>query len=114
MPDVATLATAQLVAYNAADIDAFCACYHEDVVVLDPTGTPTLSGMAAFRERYGALFRDYAPAATVSGRLVLGPHLVEREAWSRTHRTTGDVASGEVLVRYTEADGKLRWVEFFR
>lgn len=114
MPTAADLATAQLAAYNAADLDAFCACYHPDVVVLDETGTPTLAGMAAFRERYGALFRDFAPAATVDARLALGPHVVERERWARVRRDTGERSEGEVLVRYTEADGLLRWVEFLR
>lgn len=113
MPTAAELADAQLRAYNAADLDDFCACYHPDVVVLDATGARTIEGMAAFRERYGALFRDYAPAATVDARIALGAHVVEREQWARTHRETGARSEGEVLVRYTEVDGRIRWVEFF-
>lgn len=111
---VLDLSAAQLAAYNRADIDAFCACFHPEVTVLDGEGTVTIAGMAAFRERYGTLFRDQATVATVDARVHLGPHVVEREQWSRTHRVTGEVASGEVLVRYTEADGKLRWVEFLK
>jgi hypothetical protein len=111
---VAALSAAQLVAYNAADIDAFCACFHPEVEVLDEQGVRTLVGMASFRERYGALFRDWAPRATVDARLLLEPHVVEDEQWSRTHRLTGEVLSGRVLVRYTAAEGAIRWVEFLR
>ena len=35
MTDIAQLAQAQLDAYNAADLDAFIACYHPDVVVME-------------------------------------------------------------------------------
>ncbi|MFN7143179.1 MAG: hypothetical protein ACK4YP_05340, partial [Myxococcota bacterium] len=59
-------------------------------------------------------FRDFTPAATVDARLALGPHVVEREQWSRADRVTGERSEGEVLVRYTEVDGLLRWVEFLR
>lgn len=113
-PPAEALATAQLVAYNAADLDAFCACYHDAVEVLDATGAVTLSGMSAFRARYGELFATWAPAATVDARLALGDHVVEREQWSRVHRTTGEHAHGEVLVRYSVADARIRWVEFLR
>ena len=53
---VLELSDAQLVAYNRQNIEAFCACFAEDVRVLDERGSETLSGMSAFRERYGALF----------------------------------------------------------
>ena len=111
---VEALASAQLAAYNAADIDAFCACYHPEVAVLDHAGAPTILGLEAFRARYGALFAEWAPSATVDARLSLGDHVVEREQWSRVHRTTGERSAGEVLVRYTEADGRIRWVEFLK
>ena len=55
-PTVVRLATDQLTAYNAADLDAFCACYHEDVVVLDDDGSESLRGAEAFRARYAPMF----------------------------------------------------------
>jgi uncharacterized protein (TIGR02246 family) len=111
---VTELATAQLAAYNAADLDAFCACYHADVTVLGADGDVRFSGLAAFRERYGALFRDFTEVrGTVDERVTLGSHVIEREAWSRVERATGARTSGTVLVRYTEADGLLRWAQFF-
>lgn len=110
----AALATAQLAAYNAADLDAFCACYHPDVTVLGADGDVRIQGLAAFRDRYEGLFRDFVDVrGTVDERLALGPHVVEREAWSRVDRATGVRTAGTVLVRYTEADGLLRWAQFF-
>ena len=79
-PAVLALSEAQLAAYNAADVDAFCACYHPEVRVLDADGQPTLEGMAAFRERYAGMFRDHRDvSAAVSARLLLPPHVVEQE-----------------------------------
>lgn len=110
---VEALATAQLTAYNAADLDAFCACYHPEVTVLGADGDVRIQGIAAFRDRYETLFHDFTDVrATVDQRMTLGPHVVEREAWSRVERSTNSRASGTVLVRYTEADGLLRWAQF--
>ncbi len=114
-PSVLALSRRQLAAYNRADLEAFCDCYHADVCVLDATGQRTLEGIDAFRARYGAMFASHRDvAATVSERIVLGPHCVERERWSRVALDTGARSEGEVLVRYTEHEGRLRWVEFLR
>ena len=53
---VSELAQAQLDAYNARDLDAFCRCYHEEVVVLDDR-EETLRGIEAFRARYATLMK---------------------------------------------------------
>lgn len=114
-PAVLRLSHAQLAAYNAADVDAFCACYHPDVRVLDADGRATLEGLAAFRERYATMFRENREVhAVVHGRLLLPPHVVEAEAWSRVNVATGEASAGEVLVRYTERDGRIAVVEFLR
>lgn len=110
---VLQLATRQLTAYNAADLDAFCACYHSDVKVLDVDGAVTVQGMEAFRSRYAGLFRDFEDVhAEVDARVVLGPHVVEHEAWSRRNRATGEVSGGTVLVRYTEREGAIAVAQF--
>lgn len=107
------LSAAQLAAYNRADLDAFCACYHPDVDVLDHTGRSTLQGMAAFRARYGTMFAEHRDVrAEVDAQWLLGEHSVEREHWSRTHRGTGATTSGTVIVRYTRHEGLIRYVEF--
>ena len=114
-PRVLALSRRQLDAYNRADLEAFCECYHREVCVLDAAGERTLEGIDAFRARYGAMFSSHRDVtATVSERIVLGPHCVERERWSRVARDTGARSEGEVLVRYTEHEGRLRWVEFLR
>lgn len=114
-PLVVTLARRQLEAYNRADLDAFCGCYHADIEVLDATGECTLRGADAFRGRYAAMFAAHAEVhGAVEARLVLGAHVVEHEVWSRRSRDTGERTSGEVLVRYTAHEGTIRWAEFLR
>lgn len=114
-PLVVALARRQLAAYNRADLDAFCGCYHEDVEVLDHKGACTLRGADAFRARYGAMFEAHDEVrGVVTARLILGEHVVEHELWSRRARDTGARTSGEVLVRYTAHEGAIRWVAFLR
>lgn len=114
-PPVERLSTLQLSAYNAADVDAFCACYHPEVVVMGHDGAVRMAGMAAFRESYGRMFAEHeGVGAAVDTRLALGPHVVERERWWRTNRATGVRTEGVVLVRYTADEGRIRWVEFLR
>lgn len=115
VPLVVELSERQLAAYNRADLDAFCACYHPDVVVLDAEGRVVRSGMPAFRAAYAEMFGAHRDVrAEVTERLVLGEHTVEREAWSRVRRDTGERSEGVVLVRYTERDGLLAVAEFLR
>ena len=47
---------AQLEAYNARDVDAFMACYTQDVQVFDADGNLVVDGWDAMRERYAAAF----------------------------------------------------------
>jgi hypothetical protein len=71
---------AQLAAYNAQDLDAFCACYHDDIVVEKGDGSVVTRGMADFRARYLALFARFPQnhAALVS-RMRIGPWVVDEE-----------------------------------
>ena len=61
----------QVEAFNAHDLEAFCACYSEDVLVIDGDGNEMLRGMAAFRERYRQQFEGDA-AGKIGGRLSAG------------------------------------------
>ena len=110
----AALADAQLVAYNAADLEAFAACFHPDVTVLDHAGAVTLASIEVFRVAYGRMFASHVPHAEVDQRLCFGLHVIERERWSRVHRESGERTEGELLVRYTVDGGLIRWVEFLR
>ncbi|CAN5511351.1 hypothetical protein BH09MYX1_BH09MYX1_25630 [soil metagenome] len=115
MSDVTDLATRQLEAYNRADLDAFCACFHDEVCVLGEDGAVQRRGIADFRAAYGAMFSEHlAVEASVESRVALSPHVVEHERWSRVRVSDGVRLGGEVLVRYTAEDGKIRWVQFFR
>jgi hypothetical protein len=74
------VAQAQLDAYNAHDINAFCACYADDVVVRNfPTGEITVSGMAAFRARYIERFKAPTLRAKLLSRMSLGDVVIDHE-----------------------------------
>lgn len=80
-PSPAELAAAQLDAYNRKDLDAFCACYSEDVKVWHPPeAQPRLVGMAAFRALYAnGPFLEPAVQAEVRQRMVSGDLVVDHE-----------------------------------
>jgi hypothetical protein len=111
--EIVTLARRQLTAYNAADLDAFCACYHDEVVVLDGE-TQVLEGRDALRDRYRGLFENWKFGGEVPQRFAAGPHCMDYETWWRIDPTTGARSEGVVLVRYTARDGHIGWVQFFR
>ncbi len=113
MSVITDLAMRQLDAYNAADLDGFCACYHPDVVVFDG-GDESLRGVDAFRERYRGMFETWTFGASVDERLSCGPHAVDDEAWWRVDPETGERSEGQVLVRYTEREGLIGTVQFLR
>lgn len=115
IPLIVKLSDAQLAAYNNADIDAFCACYHDEVRVLDGQGNVTLSGMDEFRPRYAKLFESCREVrAGIVARLQMGNHIVEHEAWQRIPPGSDELETGFVIVRYTEKDGKIWLAEFLK
>ena len=107
------LAAAQLVAYNAADLDGFVDCYHPDVVVLDGQ-VETVSGLTAFRARYVSLFGSWQFGAEVPQRMVHNDQCFDYETWWRVDPSTGQRSEGTVVVRYVLRDGKIGTVQFFR
>ena len=111
MTDIAELAARQLAAYNAADLEAFVACYHEDVRVLRGE-EESLRGREALRERYRGLFEDWSFGAEVPQRLHLGQHCVDYETWWRIAPDSDERMEGAVLVRYMERDGLIGLVQF--
>lgn len=109
------LSDQQLRCYNRADLDGFCACYSEDVKVMNEAGEVLHEGMEAFKEGYKKLFETFEDVhAEILGRLVLPPHVVEWEQWQRTHKDSKDRSSGQIMVRYTERDGRIAFVEFLK
>jgi len=104
------LAQAQLDAYNAKDLDAFCACYSPTVKVWHPPeAQPRLDGMAAFRERYAhGPFALPQVQAEVTQRLVLGNTVVDHEI---VHGREGSPL--QVAVVYRCKEGLIDEVFFF-
>lgn len=75
----------QLEAYNAQDLDAFCACFADDCVLAELNGAVTQSGMAAIRARYADLFARYPEnKARIVNRIVVGDVVFDHEDITRS------------------------------
>ena len=107
----ADVAQGQLDAYNAQDLDAFCAFYADDVVIADLNGPMTEQGAAGLRARYAKLFAD-RPQNRVElvGRMVIGDRVIDHE---RVFRSP-EAAPFEVAVVYTIAQGKIARADFVK
>ena len=114
MSEIEQLATRQLEAYNKADIDAFCQCYHPDVVVLDADSQVTLRGATAFRAKYEPMFSLGGFGAEVPARLSAGEHCVDYEIFWQEAREGQEAVRGELLVRYRLREGLIGEVQFLR
>lgn len=75
------LVQAQLDAYNAHDLQAFMACYCDDIKVYrPPAAEPVLAGKAAFADFYATQrFNRPSLNAQVLNRMVLGNKVVDHE-----------------------------------
>lgn len=104
------LAARQLAAYNAQDIDAFCACYSADVEVYRmPSAQPVLRGIDAFRAHYaGHRFTIPGLRAEVLTRMASGDLVVDHE---RVHGM--GPSPTEVMVVYRARGGRIDRVWFF-
>jgi uncharacterized protein (TIGR02246 family) len=110
----ADLAQRQLDAYNAHDIDAFMACYTEDVDVRDlRNGSVLMQGHDAMRARYGQMFatRPNLHAALVS-RTALGEDVaIDHE---RVRGRKDDGGESEVVAIYERRGDRIARVWFVR
>jgi hypothetical protein len=101
----------QLDAYNAQDLDAFMACYAQDVVLAGLNGEVTERGSNAVRARYGALFARFPHnRARLVNRIDLGNVVIDHEDVERE-------PGGErfqVAAIYTVRDGLIVRVDFAR
>jgi hypothetical protein len=110
MSDPATLAQRQLDAYNAHQLDAFVACYAEDVQVFElPSGDRMFQGRAALAERYGPYFEAQRPQAVVTRRRVLG-----RMAMDEEDVTLADGRAFQAVALYDVCDGLIQKVWFIK
>jgi hypothetical protein len=70
----------QLRAYNRRDLDAFAACYADEIELWNPDGSLLCSGIAGLRTVYGRLFEANPDLlATVVARIVGNSVVVDRE-----------------------------------
>lgn len=109
-PSPRVLANRQLAAYNARNLDAFCALFADDVVVHDvASGAVTLQGMEAFRANYANRFSNPGLHCEILSRMDLGDFAIDRE------RVTG-ITGGplDVIAIYEVRDGLIRSVRFIR
>jgi hypothetical protein len=105
------VAQAQLDAYNAQDLAAFCSYFSDDVRVADLNGAVTLEGLGAYRARYGRLFAEFpANKVTLLGRIAVGNVVIDHE---RVHRSP-TAEPFEVAAIYTFAGGKIARVDFVK
>ena len=103
------LVQAQLDAYNAQDLDAYCAFFADDVIVSDLNGQVTTRGNAAYRARYAGAFKQFPEnKAELLNRMVCGSTVIDHE---KVVRAPGG-ETFEILAIYTIADGKIARVDF--
>lgn len=76
--------TAQLVAYNAHDIDAYMACWAPDAVCFAYPTEVVARGHAEIRERYAARFAEPDLHAELLQRMVVEDVVIDRERVTRT------------------------------
>jgi hypothetical protein len=103
------LVQAQFEAYNAQDLDAYCAFFTEDVVVADLNGAVSVRGAAAYRAKYEGVFAQFPQnRAELLNRMICGATVIDHE---KVVRSPGG-ESFDVIAIYTLADGKIARVDF--
>ena len=94
----------QLIAYNAQDVEAFVACYTEDVLIEDATGSLISKGREAMRTNYARMFAAHPHNhAQILHTISVGDYVVEHERITgrgpepifavAIYRITGDLIS---------------------
>ena len=102
---------AQLDAYNAQDLEAFCACFSADAVLAELNGVMTHSGRSAVRGRYAELFAQYPRnRAELVNRIAVGDVVVDEE---RIERAPGETPFRAIAI-YTVKSGLIARVDFVR
>jgi uncharacterized protein (TIGR02246 family) len=107
----ADIVQGQFEAYNAQDLDAFCAFYAPDAVLAPYGGEPHTVGLDAIRERHKGLFAQFPHnRAEILNRIVVGANVIDHE---RVVRAPGG-ETFEVSPVYTIGGGKIVRVDFIR
>ena len=110
-PSNTDVVQAQLEAYNAQDLDAYCAFFAEGVTVADLNGAVTTQSLEAYRARYAGVFAQFPQnRADILSSYMLGETVVLHETVARA--PDGD--KFEVMSIYTFEGDKVSRVEFIR
>lgn len=98
----------QLAAYNEHDLEAFCDCFHDDVIVEDGYGNCLSQGIRPFRANYEALFARYPQnRARLLTRVRIGPWVIDEE-----EITGRGGAPLHVVAQYRLHEGRIASVRF--
>lgn len=109
-PDARTIADRQLVAYNALDLDAYCALFHAEAeLILLPSQEVVAKGLAKIREIYAVRFATPGLRCEVHERSALGRVAIDRET---VHMDGEDPL--EILALYEVEHGLIVRVFFLR
>ena len=100
----------QVEAYNAQDLDAFCACFAEDCVIADLNGAVTQQGKSAIRARYEQMFAQFPEnRARIVNRMAVGDVVIDHEDITRSP----DLRINAVAI-YTVKNGLIARCDFVR
>lgn len=105
---------AQLAAYNARDIDAFIATYHDDIEISLFSVGLQIKGKQALKERYEQKFKELKYLhATAMKRIVQGQYLVDHELAESASTDPNKVDNSvTVIAAYEVVDGLIVRVSF--
>ncbi|CAN7239551.1 nuclear transport factor 2 family protein [Phenylobacterium sp. LjRoot225] len=105
------LIQAQLEAYNAQDLDAYCAYFADDIQVGDLNRPPHTSDIETYRKNYAGVFAKFPEnKAELLNRIAVGSTVIDHE---KVIRSPGG-ETFEVIAIYTIADGKVARVDFVK
>ena len=82
-PNAETVVACQLAAYNARDIEAFMAIWHEDAQFFEHPGKLLANGAGEIRARHVVRFKEPDLFGRLIGRLSVGNMVVDREVVTR-------------------------------
>lgn len=104
------VADAQLVAYNAKDMAAYIALFHDDAVLINlPSQEVVADGVEAICTMYQSRFEAPGLHCEVHHRSEIGNVAIDRE----TVHTEGN-PSVDILAMYEVVDGKIKRIFFIR
>jgi len=103
------IASAQLDAYNAQDLDTYMTYFTQDCIVSGLNGTPTETSRDAIRARYAKAFAQFPQnKAELKNRIAVGNTVVDHELVIRA--PGGE--QFEIIAIYTFRDGLIARVDF--